>query len=225
MVSIPGGEFLMGCEAGAASERPVHSVFVDPFEIAQFTVTNRLYRFFIENTGHPAPPAVDAKNFNHPEQPVTSVNWFDAVAYCEWLESVTGKQYRLPTEAEWEFAARGGLEGKLYSWGDESPESQPGYLELWKEGPERVGHRPPNGYGLYEMGENVHEWCSDWFDESYYQEATAKNPRGPASGTRRSSRGGSWRHQIKMTRVSARSSIPPHYRYTDYGFRCALSHG
>jgi sulfatase modifying factor 1 len=219
VINIPAGEFLMGCDVGAANERPVHRVFVDEFAIGRFAVTNELYRSFIEDTGHAQPPGWTDSRFNHPEQPVTSVCWFDATVYCEWLSKKTGKLYRLPTEAEWERAARAGLEGKLYTWGDESPQHQPNYSELWVNGPERVGQRPANGFGLYDMSENVHEWCSDWYDERYYFNSPSSNPQGPATGMRRSSRGGSWRHQIKITRVAARSSIPPEFRYADYGFR------
>ena len=211
----------MGCDIGAASERPVHRVFVDEFAIGRFAVTNRLYRFFVEDSGHEPPQGWNDPRFNHPEQPVTSVSWFDATAYCEWLSEKTGRFHRLPTEAEWERAARGGLEGKLFTWGDEAPENQRNYSALWLNGPERVGQRPPNGFGLHDISENVHEWCADWHDERYYLSSPAKNPPGPNAGTRRASRGGSWRHQIKITRVAARSSIPPEFRYSDYGFRVA----
>lgn len=223
MITIPAGEFLMGCDTGADNERPVHRVFVDEFAIGRFAVTNRLYHCCIEDAGHHAPAGWNDPRFNHPDQPVTSVSWFDATAYCEWLSEKTGKLYRLPTEAEWERAARGGLEGKLYSWGDEPPQDQPHYSQCWLNGPERVGGRPPNGFGLYDISENVHEWCSDWYDEHYYLDSPTRNPQGPPRGTRRASRGGSWRHQIKITRVAARSSIPPEFKYSDYGFRCAVS--
>jgi formylglycine-generating enzyme required for sulfatase activity len=220
---ISAGEFLMGCASGAANERPVHRVFVDEFAIGRFAVTNQLYQFFIEDTGHEPPPGWADPRFNHPDQPVTSVSWFDATRYCEWLREKTARLYRLPTEAEWERAARGGLEGRLYTWGDDSPQLQANYSNLWLNGPERVGQRPPNGFGLHDISENVHEWCSDWFDELYYVDSPSSNPQGPAAGTRRSSRGGSWRHQIKITRVAARSSIPPEFKYSDYGFRCAIT--
>jgi len=223
MVVIPAGEFLMGCDTGARNEQPVHRAFVSEFAISRFAVTNRLYRPFIEDTARQPPPGWDDPQFNHPDQPVTSVNWFDAAAYCEWLSGKTGKRYRLPTEAEWERAARGGLEGKLYTWGDEPPQHQPNYSELWLNGPERVGKRPPNGFGLYDISENVHEWCLDWFDEHYYLNSPSQNPGGPVTGTRRASRGGSWRHQIKIARVAARSSIPPEFKYSDYGIRCAMT--
>jgi formylglycine-generating enzyme required for sulfatase activity len=223
MIIIPAGEFLMGCDTGAASERPVHRVFVDEFAIGRFAITNRLYKSFIDDTNHQPPTDLTNSLFNHPDQPVTSVSWFDASDYCEWLSERTGRHYRLPTEAEWERAARGGLDGKLYTWGDEPPQLQPNYAARWLTGPERVGQRPPNGFGIHDISENVHEWCSDWFDEIYYPGSPARNPQGPAIGTRRASRGGSWRHQIKITRVAARSSIPPGFRYGDYGFRVAQS--
>ena len=221
MISIPAGDFLMGSDAGANNERPVHRVFVDVFEIGRFAVTNRLYQYFIEDADHQVPPGWSDPRFNHPDQPVTSVSWFDATAYCAWLSEKTGHSYRLPTEAEWERAARGGLEGRLFTWGDEAPQLQRNYSDLWLNGPERVGRRPPNGFDLHDISENVHEWCSDWYDERYYQDTPTSNPEGPSSGTRRASRGGSWRHQIKITRVAARSSIPPEFKYSDYGFRCA----
>ena len=221
MIVIPPGEFLMGCEIGADNERPVHRVFVDELAIGRFAVTNQLYRFFVEAGEQEPPPGWNDAHFNHPDQPVTSVSWFDAFAYCRWLSETTGRLYRLPTEAEWERAARGGREGSLFTWGDEAPEHQPNYSELWLNGPERVGRRVPNGFGLYDISENVHEWCADWYDERYYRSSPAKNPQGPEAGTRRASRGGSWRHQIKITRVAARSSIPPGFRYSDYGFRLA----
>jgi len=222
MVVIPEGEFLMGSDVGARDERPAHRVWVDSFALARHTVTNRLYRQFVEETRHAPPRAWSDERFNNPAQPVTSVSWFDATEYCAWLALRTGKAYRLPTEAEWERAARGGLEEKLYTWGDELPECQPRYKQLWLAGPEPVGQRPPNGFGLYDISENVHEWCADWYEADYYEHSPARNPQGPLAGTRRSSRGGSWRHQIKITRVAARSSIPPEYRYSDYGFRCAM---
>lgn len=223
MIVMPAGELLMGSDTGAQNEDPAHRVFVDAFGIGRFAVTNRLYRFFTEDTGHEPPAGWNDPRFNHPEQPVTSVSWFDATAYCTWLSENTAKLYRLPTEAEWERAARGGLEARLYTWGDEPPPHQPNYAELWLDGPERVGQRPPNGLGLHDISENVHEWCSDWYDEHYYLNSPARNPQGPVTGTRRASRGGSWRHQIKISRVAARSSIPPDFKYSDYGFRCAMS--
>lgn len=105
----------------------------------------------------------------------------------------------------------------LYPWGNEPPQSRPNYATRWLTGPEPVGGSAPNAFGLYDMCENVHEWCSDWY--AAYDVASDQNPRGPASGARRVSRGGSWRHQVKVSRCAARSSIPPEFQYADYGFR------
>ncbi len=102
------------------------------------------------------------------------------------------------------------------------PDGWPEYLSRWGgevNGPLPVGQGTPSAYGLYDIGENVHEWCADWFDKDYYAVSPARNPQGPAAGMRRASRGGSWRHQIKVSRSAARASIPPVFEYADYGFR------
>lgn len=221
LITIPGGEFLMGCDTGQDNEQPLHRVRVDAFALSKCQVTNAGYARFLDDTGSPPPPCWTDPDFNHPEQPVVAVSWFEAVRYCEWLASISGHPYRLPSEAEWEYAARGGLENKLFPWGDEPPQSRPGYAARWRKGPEPVGRSLPNNFGLYEMCENVHEWCSDWFDPGYYAKAPDRNPRGPETGARKASRGGSWRHHIKISRCAARSSIPPEFQYADYGFRLA----
>ncbi len=219
LIAIPAGWFWMGSEAGQDEEQPVHRVWVDAFSMAATQVTVADYTRFLQTTRRSAPPYWSDSKFSHPEQPVVAVSWFDAVAYCEWLSKATGLQYRLPTEAEWERAARGGIEGKLFPWGDEAPQLRPRYEECWKNGPEPVGQSPPNAYGLFEMCENVHEWCADWFQADYYVVSPERNPQGPATGVRKASRGGSWRHHIKIARCSTRSSIPPDFQYADYGFR------
>jgi len=211
----------MGSESGQDNERPVHRVWVDAFDLCVHQVTNAEYAHFLNATSHGKPLHWDDPNFNHPEQPVVAPSWFDAVRYCEWLSRATQRNYRLPTEAEWERAARGGLEGKAFPWGDDPPESMPNYASRWKNGPERVAQYPPNAFGLLDIGDNVHEWCADWFSPDYYAISPEKNPQGPAEGKRRASRGGSWRHHIKVSRCAARSSIPPEFHYADYGFRIA----
>jgi formylglycine-generating enzyme required for sulfatase activity len=219
---IPAGYFLMGCETGQDEEKPVHRVWVDAFEMAAWQVRNRDYAAFLEASGRPAPPCWNDAKFRDPEQPVVAVSWFDATAYCEWLSLQSGRRHRLPTEAEWERAARGGREGRLYPWGDERPQEREDYQRRWGgkiDAPLPVGLEPPNPYGLYDIGENVHEWCADWFDKGYYRRSPERNPGGPAGGERRASRGGSWRHHIKVSRCAARSSIPPEFQYADYGFR------
>ncbi len=131
-------------------------------------------------------------------------------------------QHRLPTEAEWEKACRADAENLEYAWGDEPPESFAYFRGNWS-GPRPVGQWRANGYGIHNLGDNVHEWCSDWFNPDYYAVSPERNPTGPDSGNRRVSRGGSWRHQIKGSRAAHRSSLPPSYRYTDYGFRLVSS--
>jgi len=223
MVRVPEGWFAMGCATGRDDEKPVHHVWVDAFELGAYQVTNAEFARFLTATSGPPPPCWTEANFNHPKMAVVAVSWHEATSYCEWLNGAMGKSYRLPTEAEWERAARGGEEGLLYPWGDAPPEMVPDYAKRWKLGPEPVGVYAANGYGLYNAGDNVHEWCSDWYDDGYYGRSAERNPQGPQSGTRRASRGGSWRHHIKVTRTAARSSIPPEFQYADYGFRIARS--
>ena len=221
MRSIPEGAFLMGCDSGRDDEWPAHRVWVDGFELAAFQTTNAEYARFLQDRRQSPPLLWEDPNFNNPEQPVVAVSWFDAVGYCDWLSSTLGKHYRLPTEAEWELAARGGVEGEMFPWGNCEPEDVPDYGNRWKTGPEQVGLYAPNAYGLFNLGDNVHEWCADWYDAEYYRVSPERNPRGPVSSSRRASRGGSWRHHIKVTRTAARSSIPPEFKYADYGFRVA----
>jgi formylglycine-generating enzyme len=216
LISIDGGLFLMGSKSGADDERPVHEVFLSPFQIARYPIMNR--EFAQSAIGQIS----QDPNFNHPDQPVTSINWLDAVAYCEWLSKQTGKLYRLPTEAEWEFAATSGDPKNIYPWGTQDWNQRPDLHSRFQSGPEHVGSFHPNSLGIHDMGMNIHEWCSDWYDRNYYLKSPHENPKGPSNGERRASRGGSWRHQIKITRCAARSSIPPTMRYADYGFRVAI---
>jgi formylglycine-generating enzyme len=221
LVSIPEGWFLMGSDSGQDCERPVHRVWVGAFQLAATQVTNAEYERFLRAAGLQPPPFWSDQNFKHPRQPVTGPSWFEAERYCEWLALQTGRAYRLPTEAEWERAARGGAEQKQFPWGDYAPQSLPHYETRWQTGPEVVARYAPNGFGLYNICDNVHEWCSDWYDPSYYSISPDRNPRGPDRGQRKASRGGSWRHHIKVARCSARSSIPPEFQYADYGLRVA----
>src|SRR6267142_7101675 len=121
MVRVPEGWFGMGCESGRDDEKPVHRVWVDAFELAAHQVTNTEYGRFLAETSGAAPPCWGDANFHHPKMPVVAVSWNEAASYCEWLSGATGKRYRLPSEAEWERAARGGAEGLLYPWGASPP--------------------------------------------------------------------------------------------------------
>jgi sulfatase modifying factor 1 len=225
LVHIPAGWFLMGCNSGQDNEKPVHRVWIDDFLLAVCQVTNTEYARFLRDTANPPPPFWSDPAFRHPEQPVVGISWHEATRYCEWLSATAGRQFRLPTEAEWERAARGGREAELYPWGNTPPHNLPNYAARcaahWNTGPEPVGRAEPNTLGLFNMCENVHEWCSDWYAADYYPLSPDRNPRGPETGTRRASRGGSWRHHIKLSRCAARSSIPPEFQYADYGFRVA----
>ena len=222
MMLIEGGSFLMGSASGREDEAPPHLVELSRFFIARFAVTNREYRVYLQKTGVAPPPSWEQSQFNHPEQPVVAVSWHEAIAYCTWLSETLNESYRLPTEAEREYACRGGT-ATAYPWGDSADRNCGDYGWRWLEGgPEIVGG-PPNEIGLYNMADNIHEWCSDWYGRDYYRLSPQKDPLGPPSGTRRVGRGGSWRHQVKVTRSEARSAIDPGFRYTDFGFRLARS--
>ncbi len=212
----------MGSVTGQANEQPVRTVHVDGFRIASTPVTRADYSAFIEDTGRTPPDSWDDARFSDPLQPVVAVTWFDAVCYCDWLSERLALPLRLPTEAEREKAARGGVDGLDYPWGDDLPEwMNPHHRGDAIERPDRVGEGQANGYCLHNMADLVHEWCSDWYDAGYYATAPSTNPTGPEEGVRRASRGGSWRHAIKVTRCAARSSILPDRQLTDYGFRLA----
>ncbi len=221
LVPIPAGAFWMGDDSGRPDERPVRRVWVDAFAAARTPVTNAEYAIFLAATGHTPARFLDDARFNHPAQPVVGVSWHDAVAYCAWLSEQSGHRCRLPTEAEWERAARGGRERETYPWGDDPIgwSADPALARVRQEQPNPVGLSLPNGFGLLDMGYNVHEWCSDWYAPTYYTAAPDRNPHGPEAGTRRASRGGAWRHQIQVCRNAARSSLNPTFRYNDYGFR------
>jgi sulfatase modifying factor 1 len=222
LVTIAAGPFAMGSDDGAADERPVREVWVGAFAIAVLPVTNAQYAAFVADAGARPAGALADPRFALPEQPVVAVSWFDAVAYCAWLRARTGVACRLPTEAEREKAARGGFERRRYPWGDEPP-PRDAAARTPLAAPPCVDRTRPNGYGLCHTGDLVHEWCSDWYAADWYRHAVPRDPIGPTEGTRRVSRGGSWRHQLPFSRCAARSSLPPDRTYTDYGFRVAAS--
>lgn len=213
----------MGSAAGQADEAPVHRVRVDAFEMAVDPVTRAEYARFREATGRAAPREWDNPRFAAPDLPVVGVSWNDAVVYCLWRSSAGagGRPVRLPTEAEWERAARGGREAGDYPGGDAIPDWIPDGGRGPLDGPWPVDLGPPNAFGVRGIAANVHEWCADWHARDFYARSPARNPAGPPRGVRRASRGGSWRHAVTISRVAARSKLDPSFRYTDYGFRVA----
>jgi formylglycine-generating enzyme required for sulfatase activity len=216
--AVPAGAFLMGSGVGQDDERPVHRVYVDRFEMSVYPVTRGEYARFVEATGAVAPRDWTDSALAGDDRPVVGVSWNDAVAYCAWC-ATHGDPQRLPTEAEWERAARGGREGGAFPWGEDIPAWIPEGGRGPLEGPWPVTLGEPTAFGIYGIAANVHEWCADWHDRGYYAVSPDRNPQGPSSGSRRVSRGGSWRHAVTISRCAARSKIDPSYRYTDYGFR------
>lgn len=219
LVPIPAGWFQQGWTGGLPDARPPRRVWTDAVAMGRHPVTNAQFAPFLRATGCPPPPFWEDPRFADPGQPVVGVSWADAVAFCEWLGRETGRVHRLPTEAEWERAARGGLDGARYPWGHEPPARWFGPGRGPLPAPPRVGGPPANGFGLTDLSGVVHEWCLDWYAADAYAEGPARNPTGPPAGTRRVSRGGAWRHQDPWSPVAHRSSLPPHLRYADYGFR------
>ena len=224
MALIPAGYFTMGSNAGSGVERPPHRVWLDAYYIDKNEVTNHQYQEFVKATGHARPAFWEEDRFKAPSQPIVGVSWDDAVAYCGWA----GK--RLPAEAEWEKAARGGVEGRRFPWGDEGPTGKATFGQDENTGrPTPVGQYPPNGYGLYDMAGNVWEWCADWYDQNYYRISPERNPKGPDRGQDRVIRGGSWigsgmpEMHDDVLRCAFRRRHPQDNGNDDFGFRCAKS--
>jgi formylglycine-generating enzyme required for sulfatase activity len=210
-VAVPGG--WLALEAADGSRRTVEIV---PFRIGRVPVTNREYALFVQAGRAAAPPWWNDPDFRSPLQPVVGVTWDEAMAYCGWLAQVAGGAWRLPTEHEWELAASGGLEAPKTAWGETIP---PGEIPDGPiAGPWETGRGMPNGYGVFDAGTIVHEWCLN-----------RREPDGPPSPEilpeRRASRGGSWRHRIRWSSPSAKSSLRPDSRYSDFGFRVLWERG
>ncbi|MGN7763770.1 formylglycine-generating enzyme family protein [Paenibacillus sp. 22594] len=278
-VRLGGSTFLMGTNSQEAfpfdGEGPEREVYVAPFYIEKYAVTNAQFKTFIESTGYvteaerfgwsfvfhafvsdelnkqplqfpvqtPWWLVIEGASWHSPaglgtniqdrlNHPVAHVSWNDAEAYCRWASK------RLPTEAEWELAARGALSSKRYPWGDQLKQGSRNLCNIWHgEFPKvhtapdgyfgtcPVDAYPPNGYGLYNMTGNVWEWCSDWFSSCYHQISSSINPQGPAVGKARTMKGGSYlchHSYYNRYRVAARSSNTPDSSTGSIGFRCAV---
>ncbi len=221
MVLIPGHEFTMGKDKDGADYSPAHQVTVDSFYLDRHEVTNAEYFKFCSETGYKLPETWGTSIFRcgpeFPNHPVTGVNWYDAQKYAAWA----GK--RLPTEAEWEYAARGGLVDNSYPNGQEwdvpRRKNNPG--ENWQNLIVEVASFDTNAFGLYDMSGNVWEWVNDPYDEDYYKDSPAKNPKGPESGGIKSIRGGSWHSGAMCKRIYFRRGLPGNWVDFAVGFRCA----
>jgi sulfatase modifying factor 1 len=242
MVLIPGGDYWMGrvhsfplyewgmMQRARLDDRPAHQLLIDSFYIDKYEVTNQAYRRYTEQTKHKKPWHWKDGGFAEAEArlPVTNVTWNDADAYCRWA----GK--RLPTEAEWEKAARGGLDRQLFSWGNSGITLKGDLAKTTKtgknahvgvaSGPAPVGSYPPNGYGLFDAAGNVWEWTNDWYLRDYYSVSPEANPPGPESGRYKVVRGGGWSDPEEETvLVSYRNYTAPDQVSFTIGFRCARS--
>jgi formylglycine-generating enzyme required for sulfatase activity len=224
MVTVPAGNFAMGANGTDAleDERPQHHVWVDRFEIDRNEVTTGHYAKFLAATGRPAPWQWEGVDLSyHRDRPVIGVSWFDADAYCRQQ----GK--RLPTEAEWEKAARG-IDARLYPWGNQIPTDALANFGLGARfsysqvlTPVQRYEAGASPYGLLQMAGNVGEWVADWYGASYYETSPSRNPSGPDSGSFRVLRGGSWSDLPKYLLTYGRFKLPPDTRNSYTGFRCA----
>jgi formylglycine-generating enzyme required for sulfatase activity len=226
MVAIPGGSFKMGCDSGkdcSDDEKPVHQVTLSPFQMSVNEVTFEQYDACVAFGGCVHLP--DDRGWGRGNRPVINVSWEDAQQYIQWLNQETGKNYRLPTEAQWEYAARAGSTTK-YSWGNEVGRNKAncdGCGSQWdNKQTAPVGSFAANAFGLYDMHGNVWEWCQDWYDGKYYQSSPAADPQGPPSGEYRVFRGGSWGNDPAYLRSAYRSYNCPGIRYYYLGFRLSL---
>lgn len=251
LVYVRGGSFEMGSEKGESDEKPMHTITLSNYFIGKYEVTVGQFRKFIAATGYKTSADInggsylwngsqwklqpginweyDALGFKRPEteenHPVIHVSWTDALEYTKWLSSVTGKAFRLPTEAEWEFAARGGMSSNGYTFAGSNDINQVAWsLDNKSNQTFPVGKKQPNELGIYDMTGNVWEWCNDWYDADYYAKSPSTNPQGSKSGLFKVIRGGSWGGLSNFNRVTFRYRYFPGNRGKFNGFRIAASY-
>jgi len=239
MVLVPAGDFLMGSDSWSGSEKPVHTVYLDSFYIDQFEVSNTIFAEFLNEVGNQIEGVAGKAHWveeNDPDlrihrvdgvwqadpgwtnHPMNEVTWFGARAFCEWRNS------RLPSEAEWEKAARG-TDGRTYPWGEEEPTCEMANFAGCFYTSVPVDSYPEwvSPYGAYNMAGNVHEWTNDWYGEDYYASSPYENPSGPENGDYKVFRGASWFNGNFQTRTTYRYPKLPVLTYMANGFRCAKS--
>jgi formylglycine-generating enzyme required for sulfatase activity len=240
MITVPSDTFSMGSNISLDSFKPQHKVTVSAFYIGVTEITNIEYKLFCDATNRTYPVIEEEQTYfiNRPDYPVVNVNWFDAIAYCNWRSELEGLSpcynaatgacdtsktgYRLPTEAEWEHAARGKVFGKQFPWGSDTFKSDSCNYQEYNgslkskmaifensHGPLPVASFNPTGFGLYDLAGNVSEWCNDWYDSEYYASSSKKNPLGSDSGSERICRGGDWYRSAEYLRVFHRDYKKP----------------
>jgi len=219
MVLVPAGQYAIGQDSDKERDfSPQHVVCLDSFYIDVYEVSNSEYEKFCDETGHRLPEFWDNPDFcsgeEYPDHPVCGVSYFDALAYAKWA----GK--RLPTEAEWEVAARGGLKGNAYPWGNDIVPEKSNYNKSGINSTTKKGSYSPNDYGIYDISGNVWEWVMDFYDYSYYKSSPVNNPKGPEKGKFRVIRGGSWHSGPGCTGVYYRNALPQGWVDFAVGFRC-----
>jgi len=231
MIMVKGGSFKMGANDGYDDEKPVHNVSLSDFYICKYETTVAQYRAFCMATGRKMPADPNEAWYEEHDMvgkwiwvdnnPITNITWYDAEAYCKWLSEISGETYKLPTEAQWEFAARGGLKSKGYKYSGSNNIKEVSWFDETtnEKGPKPVGKLKSNELGIYDMSGNAWEWCADKYGK--YTSAVAKDPQGTDKGAYRVIRGGSWYYVEEMSRVTARDGPYPYYTNYNYGFRVA----
>ena len=249
MVYVAGGSFNMGSNNDGDDAKPIHSVTLNSFYMAKTECTLGQFRKFIQATGYKTTAEqegwsdiwtgskfdkqngvtweYDSFGFKRSPtqemQPVIHVSWGDAARYCQWLSSQTGKTYRLPTEAEWEYAAKGGNKSLGYAYSGSNKFEDVGWcLANCDNQTHPVAQKQANELGFYDLTGNVVEWCSDWYDKDYYSNSPETNPAGPASGTARVRRGGGWSFSSSFCHVARRFNLTPDAHNYNLGFRPVL---
>ena len=214
MVLVEGGTFRMGSAIGVTDEQPAHEVSLDDFYIGRFEVTQQQWRMVLRD---------DTTVFYFEGCagcPAERISWYNVEEFLKKLNQKTKLNYRLPTEAEWEFAARGGLKSQGFRYSGSNSEMAVSWnVENSKSATHPVGLKKPNELGIYDMTGNVAEWCGDWYSANWYRLPGRDNPTGPAAGKYRVIRGGSWFYDRSGLRVADRESANPSYRYGYVGFR------
>lgn len=229
MVLVKGGTFKMGSNDGYDDEKPIHTVTLTDFYISKHEITVAQYRKFCNATGHKFPGKPKKDWYNEHESvrewtwrdnhPIVNVTWYDADEYCKWLSEETGENYSLPTEAQWEFAAKGGTKSNNYKYAGSNNINEVAWYDetTYERGTRPVGQLKPNELGIYDMSGNAFEWCNDYYGK--YTSKSKKNPTGAKKGEYKTVRGGGWYYVGEFCRVAQRDCPKPTLRKFNYGFR------